>query len=210
LQKNLIVSFGILGVTFFTVTSILGGLLIENYSPVSQFISEAYAIDTTYGGYLRFFGFIPSGILIALFCFLGVRFFNTSTPLILGFYGMGVFYGLATMLVAIFPCDSGCNKELINPSISQILHNLIGFMTYLVVPALIILVGASIKTANHFEFAKRSKVLGILAYIAVILLLANPESQYVGLNQRFIELLFILWVLGCVIAIKKLHQELKT
>ena len=64
---------GIIGVSLFVVSSVLGGFLIENYNMASQLISESYAIDTEYGIILRIFGYIPSGILITLFCFLGVK-----------------------------------------------------------------------------------------------------------------------------------------
>jgi hypothetical protein len=53
---------GILGVTFFGVASVLGGFQLENYDPISQYISETYAVDTPYGKALRFFAYIPSGI----------------------------------------------------------------------------------------------------------------------------------------------------
>ncbi len=58
---------GIIGVSLFVVSSVLGGFLIENYNMASQLISESYAIDTEYGIILRIFGYIPSGILITLF-----------------------------------------------------------------------------------------------------------------------------------------------
>ena len=47
---------GIIGVSLFVVSSVLGGILIENYNMASQLISESYAIDTEYGIILRIFG----------------------------------------------------------------------------------------------------------------------------------------------------------
>ena len=76
---------GILGVSLFVISSIAGGLLIENYNILNQFISESYAIDTEYGIFLRIFGYIPSGILITLFCFLGARYFHPSKIIQIGF-----------------------------------------------------------------------------------------------------------------------------
>ena len=37
---------GITGVILFIATAVIGGLLIDNYSVTSQYISETYAIDT--------------------------------------------------------------------------------------------------------------------------------------------------------------------
>ena len=64
---------GLLGVFLLVFTFIISGLLIENYDIKSQFISESFAVDTEYGLYLRIFGYIPSGIIIAIFCFNKIR-----------------------------------------------------------------------------------------------------------------------------------------
>ena len=70
--------FGILGVIFFVFSIILAGYLLPNYSHISQLISESYATGTTYGVQLRYFGFLPSGIFIAIFAyaFFAFRTFN--------------------------------------------------------------------------------------------------------------------------------------
>jgi hypothetical protein len=94
---------GILGVSLFALTTIVGGFLIEDYSVLSQYISETYAIDTEYGKVLRIFGHIPSGILIALFSFLGTTYFQPSKLTKAGFYGLGIFYGMAQYSLASFP-----------------------------------------------------------------------------------------------------------
>ena len=82
---------GILGVGLFVVSSIVGGFLIENYSFASQYISETYAIDTEYGIILRSLGYIPSGILLTIFAFVGFKKLPQSKLTRIGFYGLGVF-----------------------------------------------------------------------------------------------------------------------
>ena len=199
---------GVIGVSLFIVTSILGGFLIENYSILSQYISESYAIDTEYGKILRTFGYIPSGILIALFCFLGVRYFQPSKLLNIGFYGIGIFYGLGTVIVGIFPCDSGCNKELINPSSSQLIHNFVGFLTYLFVPVFMILIGLGLKKSpNNNTFSLQSIALGAFSIFLVYILVSNSNSEYIGLYQRMVELVFLIWIIFCAIVIKNKKPE---
>jgi hypothetical protein len=194
---------GILGVSLFVVSSILGGFLIENYNELSQYISESYAIDTEYGKILRIFGYIPSGILITLFCFLGVRYFQPSKLLKIGFYGIGIFYGLATVVVGIFPCDSGCNKELIDPSSSQLIHNFVGLLTYLFVPVFMILIGLGLKkSTNNNTFSLQSIVFGAISILFVYILLSNSNSEYIGLYQRIIESVFVIWIVFCAFVIK--------
>ena len=79
IRKNMnsktVYRIGIMGVVLFATSSILGGLLIEDYDPLRQLISETYAIDVTYGLYLRMFGVIPSGILFTLFFFYAKKHF---------------------------------------------------------------------------------------------------------------------------------------
>ena len=194
---------GIVGVSLFVVSSILGGFLLENYNELSQYISESYAIDTEYGKILRIFGYIPSGILITLFCFLGVRYFQPSKLLKIGFYGIGIFYGLATVVVGIFPCDSGCNKELIDPSSSQLIHNFVGLLTYLFVPVFMILIGLGLKKSpNNNTFSLQSIVFGAISILFVYILISRSSSEYIGLYQRMIESVFVIWIVFCAFVIK--------
>ena len=203
MNNKLTFLIGIVGASLFIISSVLGGLLIDNYSIISQYISESYAIDTEYGMVLRTFGYIPSGIFIAIFCFTGVRFFAPTKLLNIGFYGIGLFYGLATVVVGMFPCDSGCNKDFIDPSTSQLIHNFMGLLTYLFVPVLIILIGLELKKMQkNTVFPLQSIVLGVISFLFVSVLFLNSNSKYIGLYQRIIELVFILWVVFCAIAIK--------
>ena len=194
---------GILGVSLFIVSSIVGGFLIENYSILSQYISETYVIDTEYGVILRTFGYIPSGILLTLFCFIGVTYFQPSKLIKIGFYGIGIFYGLATVIVGIFPCDSGCSKQLVDPSTSQIIHNLMGLLTYIFVPICMILIGVGLKKLpNYNRFSVQSIAYGAISILFVYLLVSNSNSEYIGLYQRMVEIVFIIWIISCAITIK--------
>lgn len=202
---------GILGALLFVATSIVGGLLIEDYSVISQYISETYAIDTKYGLSLRMFGFIPSGVLLALFCFLATTYFKASRGVKIAFFAVGLFYGLATVVVSIFPCDSGCNPDLIDPSVSQLIHNLVGMLTYLLVPIAMIIIGQGLKKSmENKKFALHSTFLGILAFLVVIVLFSNTNSEYIGLIQRVIEATFIIWILSCANAIWSKNKVAKS
>ncbi len=80
MSNKLLFMIGILGVTFFSVASVLGGFQFEDYDPISQYISETMAVDTPYGKSLRIFGYIPSGILLTIFGFMGFKKFPKSIP----------------------------------------------------------------------------------------------------------------------------------
>ena len=206
MNNKFVSAFGFIGVSLLLFTFILGGLLIENYDITSQFISESYAVDTKYGLYLRVFGYIPSGIMISLFYFLGVKYLQPNILVKIGFYGIGLFYGLGTIIAAIFPCDSGCNKEMLNPSFAQIIHNLSALIMYLFVPFFIISIGLAIKKTRHL-FSIQSIILGLFSLILIYLFGSNLTSEFIGFFQRAIEAIFILWTILCANEIKKTNNS---
>jgi len=196
---------GILGVGLFVVAAILGGFLMENYSVTSQYISESYAIDTEYGMFLRTYGYIPSGMLLTLFAFVASKKLPQAKLTKIGFYGLAVFYGLATVVVGFFPCDSGCNKQFIDPTVSQIIHNLTGFLTYIFVPVSMILIGIGLqKFPMYKRLSTQGITYGILSALFVYVLFSNPDSVYMGIYQRIVETVFVIWIITCAIAIKNI------
>ena len=190
--------FGILGVIFFVSATILGGFQFSYYSHISQLISESYATGTPYGLYLRFFGFIPSGISIAVFAFHAIKVLPKSKDTQIGFLGIGIFYGLATILVSLFPCDKGCDKELVDPSLSQLIHNLTGLLTYLIVPISLIILGIA---ARKWEKGKYVSFVGIICGLISILfvgiLSSDLQSKFAGFYQRIIEGSVLIWIIVC-------------
>ena len=202
MNNKTVSNLGFIGVSLLIFTLFFGGLLIENYDITNQFISESYAIDTKHGVSLRLLGYIPSGIIIALFCFLGEKYLDPKLVVKIGFYGIGIFFGLGTTVTGIFPCDSGCNKELLNLSSSQIIHNIAALLMYLFVPFLIILIGLAIRKTRH-RFSIQSTMIGLFSLIFVYLFGSELLGEYVGLYQRIIEIIFALWIILCSVEIKK-------
>tara|TARA_B100001146_G_C16192647_1_gene439948 strand:+ start:1956 stop:2600 length:645 start_codon:yes stop_codon:yes gene_type:complete len=208
MNNKVVFLIGILGVSLFAIPSIIGGFLIEDYNLISQWISESDASDTKYGLALRIFGYIPSGFLIAIFCFVGFKKFQPSKLTKVGFYGLGVFYGIATIITGIFPCDVDCNKNFIDPSISQIIHNLAALLTYIFVPISVMIVGLGLRRSpSHNRLSVIAITCGIISSLFVSLLLADLSSQYVGLLQRIIESIFLIWIITCAIEIKNMTTK---
>lgn len=197
--KHIIFWSGIGGVFLFIAATVIGGLLLEGYSHQGQLISESYALDTKYGPLLRWGAIIPSGILISVFAYLSPMVLPKNPLLKIGFWGIGLFYGLATIMTGIFPCDAGCNPDLVNASTSQIIHNFLGGLTYLTVPWCILIVGLG--TKNDIRIC--SLICGILAMTLVWLLLGNLNSTYVGLYQRMLEGSILVWIGYVSMFIKK-------
>lgn len=207
MNDKLVFWIGVLGVIFFGVASFLGGFLIDNYNPISQYISESMAVDTPYGKELRLLGYVPSGILLTIFSFTGHKKFPKSNLTKIGFLGLCVFYGIATIVVGLFPCDKGCDKEMIDPSISQVIHSLTGLLTYMFVPISIIIIGFGLRQSEKFK--KLSEIAffcGLICIAFIGLLLSDPKTIYAGLFQRIVEATFIVWIIACSIFIKKGYE----
>ena len=199
--------FGILGVVFFIGASILGGLQFSDYSHLSQFISESYAIGTPYGVQLRYFGFMPSGIFITLFAFLAIKVVPKSTMSQIGLSGIGFFYGLATVLVSLFPCDKGCDNELGSPSLSQIIHNLSGLLTYLIVPICVVVLGIAARKWENGKYVSLFGIFcGITSMLFVWLLSSDLQSEFLGLYQRIVEGSILFWIVVCSFYIRNIRK----
>lgn len=208
-MKNLSFYFGIIGVCLFVITTVIAGIVYPNYNPISQFISESYAVDAPFANPIRYYGYMPSGISILLFSYFAYQSFPKSNLSLWSFLGIGIGYGLGTIICSIFNCDAGCNPEFIHPSISQIIHNTSGMFTYLVVPFSILGFGISArKNTNGNQLSNISIVLALVSFSFVILLNQNLNSPYKGLIQRIIEGSILLWILYVAFASKKSYQQL--
>ena len=62
-MRSLAAWSGVVGVAASLVAAILGGLQFSDYSHLSNYLSEAYAVGTPYGAWLRFGLYVPSGLL---------------------------------------------------------------------------------------------------------------------------------------------------
>jgi hypothetical protein len=175
---------------------VAGGATLPGYSHVAQFISESYAIGTPYGPVLRFAGYLPAGLLIALFAWTAMRVLRVKTWGKLGFGTLGVFYGLGTALTAFFPCDAGCGDA--DPTVSQLIHNLSGFLTYLTTPGALMMIGAALrKRGSVRELGTLALVCGIVAMIGFVTFVGVADTGYAGLVQRVIECSILVWIGVC-------------
>ncbi len=206
-MKNTVVFLlGVVGTFLFVTASIAGGLQIEGYSFISQYISESYADGVPNVIYLRYM-YIASGLLLALFGFMAPRFFPRKKGVRIGFLFFAIFYGLGTIGTGFFPCDYGCPSHS-EVSLSQFIHNFTGFLTYAFVPFAVIGIGFSlIGSRSTKKIGTISLVSGIIALVGVALLFSNPTSSFIGLFQRIIESSILFWVLYNAFYIRRLQAQ---
>jgi hypothetical protein len=151
---------------------LIAGSLTPEYSHVSQYISELGARGARHEWGVRFFGFLPAGVLLIGFCFFAYKALPRSRVAALGLLGLGVF-AVGYLVAAAFPCDPGCRPRV--PSTSQIIHNAGGLVGYLLA-----LVGYG---------AAGLALLGMLTL--------SPGSPVAGLSQRLLEMSVLGWAALC-------------
>lgn len=204
MSNKLVAYIGILGVSLFAIAAIVGPLLIEDYSVVSQYISESFAVDTRYGTYLQYLGYVPSGILLTMYCFSAPKKFPSSKLVVAGFFGLALFYGMGTILVGLFPCDAGCPTDVMDSSLAQLIHNAVASLTYIFFPISLMGIGLGLKkTENYNRLSQISIVTGIVSGMFIFALFSNPESGYRGILQRIIETCFIVFIVSSALRITK-------
>jgi len=207
-MKSVIFLFGIAGALLFIIASILGGLQIEGYSFVSQFISESYANGIPNTEYLRHM-YMVCGFLLALFGFMVPQVVQPAKYLTVSFYLFAIFYGIGTISTGFFPCDLGCPSNPEKSSISQIIHNASGFLVYAIVPFCLLGIGVfSKKWKRRSKFSKVSIICGTTAFCFVVLLFGNPKGPFVGLFQRLIEGSILFWVMYTAFFIRTIKNKI--
>jgi len=206
-MRKIVFLCGVVGALLFVIASIMGGLQIQGYSFISQYISESYATGIPNSDYLRYM-FIASGFLLFLFGLFAHSTLPKSKGIKIVFILFGVSYGLGTVLTGYFPCDLGCRPDPINPSLSQFIHNTAGFLTYSTVPFFLIGLGISFKKLQATRrLGGVSLVCGILALVFVAFLFGNPTGPYIGLFQRIIEASILSWIIYCSFHIWRTGKE---
>ncbi len=188
---------GTLGVLLFVGTSIWAGVQIEGYDPVSQFISESYANGIPNAPALQKV-FMISGIFLAGFGFMAPIGLPSSKRLKMYFVLFALFYGVGTIVTGYFPCDLGCVLDTENPSISQLIHNTMGLLTYVVVPFCLLGIGVELKKKDDAsKLPVVSLICGSVSLAFVVFLFGNPEGPFIGLFQRIVEGSILSWTLFC-------------
>jgi len=197
---------GLTGSLLFIATSIYGGLQIDGYSFISQFISESYATGIPNAKNLQY-AYITSGAFLTVFGILAPWKLPKSKSIKIGFILFAVFYGLGTVTTGYFPCDLGCPNGS-EVSLSQFIHNTAGFFTYAIVPFCLLGLGLSFKKFPRTgRLSRLSLICGILSFVFVLLLFSNPAGQFIGLFQRIIELSILTWTIYCSLYIARTFKD---
>ena len=179
---------GLLGVIFFVGEAVIGGWLLPDHSHLRRWISETYATGSPWSDVLRFGGVLPAGVLFMVFGCVLARAWRLPPAGVIGAVAFAFFYGLGTVVVALFPCDLGCDPAQIDPSLSHVLHFAAGAATYMFTPPALLLIGlASRQRSELAAFSTTALVAGSIMLAGVLMLFLAPVNGIQGLVQRVVE-----------------------
>lgn len=107
----------------------------------------------------------------------------------MGFVGVAIGHGFGTIICAIYNYDAGCNPKFINLIASQIIHDLMGMITYLIVIFSIVLITVtSRKPKNSVQLTEVIYLISAIRFTIVkVVLDLNLNSACKELIQRIIE-----------------------
>lgn len=186
----------------FLLTLVIAAENYPGYRHASQFVSELGASGAPTEMFFRFGNFLPCGILIMVFSFASIKVLPKSGVTTLGFCLLA-YNALGSLTAAFFPCDFGCRPE--SPSVSQIIHNLVGLGGYLAAIAGLFVLAIQARTWHGLRYLFP---LGIGCGLAALtsLLFVDPGFVFAGLAQRSLEFSVGLWVLGCAWGLRKFED----
>ncbi|MCJ8269392.1 MAG: DUF998 domain-containing protein [Psychrosphaera sp.] len=188
-RKNLLLAFPILSFVYFAGVIVVAGFLYPEYSHKTQFISELGATGSPHGSYVNYLGFIPTELFVLAFVFTCFLVIPKTKKSITGLAFIAV-YGLTLGIAAFFPCDFECKP--VEPTMSHQIHMLSAFPGYLCgIISIFILSSNSSLYGQSKVFKIISTVIGGLCIYAFLNL--DPDSNFVGVYQRALEVLMYSW-----------------
>jgi len=175
----LTVAFGVL---FYGI----GATIKPGYSSVSSFISELNATDTAWASALGYLGFIPLGILFAMFLITAHSLAQVEGASKLGWWLLWS-QPIAFIGVALAPCDAGCP---LGGSLSQDIHDILGVVTYFSAGiGLLLLSRAKILSIRSYWARYILLISGISFFVIFVVMLLPDVAPIRGLLQRIADLL---------------------
>lgn len=188
----------VLGLVALVVSVAWGGAVYPGYDHLRQFMSELGATGSVTGEAVNRWGFIPNGVLIAVFCLLAAWVLRRSALavtacLLLALNGVGM------AGAGVYPCDFECSRA--NSTVAAELHDLWGGVGYL---------SAILGTVLASLWARRSDApwltpIGVgAAVVSLVGLFAIvAEVEFAGLFQRAMETALAVFMLSLGWALTK-------
>lgn len=197
-MRRLAFACAVLGLLVLLGAAVAGGLATPGYDHARQYLSELGATGAATGPAVSA-AFIVSGGLQAVFWLLCIRLLPGSRLAAAGF-GLSALNGLGLLAGGVFPCDAGCSLQ--DPSLSAVLHDVLGGLGYLCGVAGVLLVAMAWRSDPG---RRRLSGLALLCGMPAVMLvwILHPGFELFGLAQRGLELAFAVWTLAVAFEIRR-------
>lgn len=184
------------GVLFAAV--VWGGVVYPGYDHARQFMSELGATGAVTGSRVSRWGFVPNGVLVAVFSLLAAWILRRNALAVVAcllLAGNGI--GMAG--AGVYPCDFECSRS--DPSAAALLHDLFGGLGYL---CAILGVGLASLWARKSD-APWLAPLGVVVLIVSVIGFYGvvAEVELAGLFQRAMETALAVFMLALGWALTK-------
>lgn len=195
-SKATICITGLLGATLLIFPVIVAGYQVHNYNPLVDLIGHGMSDEQLFSHLLRYGFQVPAGIFLIFFFRTIEQLFYAELLLSFGFRSLSYFFGMSTILNALFPCDAGCAELTFGLSVSQGMHLMIEGLTYFFIPLILLILGLGFRRINALFMSQFSNWSGIFSIILIVIL--YYDQTFAGLLQRLIKLTFIVYTLVTV------------
>ena len=187
------IAFGllVLGEIVQLAAIIVGGSLYPGYDHLRQYISELGATGAVTGPAISWFGFVPSGLLIAAFCGLAAWLLRRNGLAVVACLLLG-WYGLSLSGAGLYPCAFECSHS--EPTFDALMHDLVGGTGYLTGVLGLALAGLSARASRASWLAPLGMVCSVVAFVGFGAIVADVELG--GLFQRMLEAAMAVFLLS--------------
>jgi len=183
---------GLAGPVLFSTLVIVCGTLRPGYDHATQFMSELGETGGSHASLMNFAGFIPSGLLLAVFGASLAWLLPRNALSVVGAVLMTVF-GLGITAAGVYSCDAGCSRQ--GMSDEATLHLLVSILAFLAG-----IVGSAVwayRFRSLVAWQSLWRYTAISSGAALVLLLvmnAAAESRWFsGIWQRLFLATLFLW-----------------
>lgn len=184
---------GIIGPLLFTLVVITSAAFRPNYNHLHDFMSALGASDSPTEHLMNFVGFLPTGLLMALFG-LSLFIYLRSSKSFLSIIGslLIVIFGLGMITAGIYSCDADCFESVTKEGV---IHGQVSSITFPSVILGILLLGISFGNQVAFrKFMWYTLLTALLAGIFMVNMIGTFETRtFTGLWQRLLLLSVFTW-----------------
>ena len=183
---------GAAGAVLFSLATLVSAALRPQYNHLTSFISELGASGTSYAPVMNYLGFVPAGLLLAVFGIALMRSTSRRVPAVIG-SGLVVLFGLGIAVSGMISCDPGCPQAGGSPE--NTVHNVIGPLSFIAVILGVALLSYDFRQVPSLRsFSLYSFVTSILALLFFVALVGSADSgTLTGLWQRLFLATVFIW-----------------